>query len=509
MAKSSASQRKRAKSEGARYAEVAALPWPVCGELSLTAYDTSLDAGRVPNAALLKLLSPHSVASPQHEGGLLLSASPEAAVGARAGLPAEFCMRELLELDVSDTESVLAFMRSYGVVVAPYFGSHRAFARSCAPAEREPEWTDVEGDPLKEHLERAWLDMLDECGRGDAGAPDGFRSLLRDVAWASEAMRSELACLGEDRRFVASWGEAILALALLRESIALLVAMDIASGDLLKAVSVMLEMNVMPKKVVGRLNWGDWCGMDAWDVLELGDADRARVLCDMAQVLENQHAVPNACMFANGMAFGAGEVLYTGFRAYLPAAEFEFSHGLFPGGAGYFSVREAESALDPASCLKDGRGSLGAALSLQLVGAVNSDRPWRRCARAGCPHYFKRYRRFHGSASSQRKRDAHLCSQSCQQQRKRAMHSAAVKELDRRIDLRSLNGGAMSDGEWLRAIVDDINRDERYMSASDLSRSRLAPAGDFSPLHPTLTAKDCDRAKWRLVSRRSRSQRRE
>lgn len=509
MAKSSVTQRKRVRSEGVRYAEVAALPWPVCGELTVTAFSTSLDAGRVPNATLLKLLSPHPEVSSEHERGLLLSASPDAGVDARTGLPAEFCMRELLNLDVSDTESTLAFMRSYGVVVAPYFGSHRAFARSCTSAERDPEWMDIEGDSLKAHLERAWLDILDECARGDACAPDGFRSLLRDSAWASEAMRSELACLGEDGRFAASWNEAVLALSLLRESVALLAAMDIASGDLQKAVSVMLEMNVMPKQVIGGFGWGDWCGMGAREVLGLGDAKRARVLCDMVQVLENQQAVSNACMFVNAMAFDTGQVLYTGFRAYLPAAEFEFSHGLFPGGAGYSSVREAESALDPSSCLKDDQGSLGAALSLQLVAAIDSDRSWRRCARAGCQHYFKQYRRFDGSASSRRKRDALLCSQSCQQQRMRAVHSAALKELDRRIDLRAQSAGAMPDDEWLRAIADDINRDERYMSLPDLSRSRLAPAGGFSPLHPTLTPKDCDRAKWRLASRRSRFQRRE
>lgn len=476
MAKKNDDERRHVRSEGSRYGEMAALPWPTCPDLRLTAHRTTLDVASLPRADLL--------------GGIkdapLLSAPPDANVVMERRLPAEFATRELFALDPDDDEALLSFMGEHGVVVAPYFDSQAAFSATMRPTERNPEW--IRGKrPLEAHLEHAWLSILDECSLSFPNAPDGFRALLRDAAWASEAMRSEAAQRGGELQCAASWQEAKLSLLLLRECVALMAALDVAQGDLRRAFAAMLGFGVVPDLIVGRHQGEEWRGKNAGELLAVGKAEFSEAVESAVLTFESQRSVANAYIFLSGMAFCSG-VAYTGFRAFLGDARFEF-------GAGS-SMREAESALDILTRCSPRFGSLGSALALQLVEIVETDLPWRKCE--ACGRYFKRYRRPGGGVGSQRVKRALLCSSICQRNRKRAGEAAAVRELDRRV---SESKGAVSGrsarevSEWLDDVIDVLNHEDAFLSAYDLKRRRSMPPDERPPLrYPAITAEQKERA---------------
>lgn len=475
MANKGGEERRRVRSEGDRYGGLAALPWPVYRDVRLTTHATTLDAASAPRADLLDGI----------RDALLLSASTNASVEARRGLPAEFATRELLALDPDDDAALLAFMGAHGVVVAPYFGSQAAFSATTRRIEREPEW--MRGRrALEAHLERAWLDILDECALSFPGAADGFRTLLRDAAWASEAMRSEIAQRGVEPSFAVSWDEARLSLLLLRECTALMAAMDVSCGDLGRAFVAMLRMGVVPDLVVRRHRCDEWRGRGAEELLAAGKDELSAAAKSAALMFESRSSIANASIFLNGMAFSSG-VAYTGFRAFLGDARFEFG-----GGS---SVREAESTLDALSRCSSGGGSLGSALALQLIEVIETGLPWRRCE--ACGRYFKRYRRANGGVGSQRVKRALLCSPGCQRDFKRSRNTAAARELDRRVE-ESKGVVAGRSGEeveaWLDGVIDMLNHEEAFLSAYDLKLRRSAPPGKRPPLrYPAITPKQGER----------------
>lgn len=479
------------KSGGVRYASLASAPWRIYSDMDIT---TIAEIG---SPSLLPTSRLQSVATNVR----YLTPAVEAEFSLLETLPAEFCLRELVSLDPEDEEDLLGFVQRYGVITSPWFGSYRKFLGSEKIKDKLPSRKSSEDEELSAAFLKSWIDILEEA-QAPFDALDGFRGALRDAAWQSDAIRIVLACEGKSAAFTVSRNEAVMSLALLRESVALIAALDVAEGDPRRAVVAMLRMGVRPNAIVGGHRWGEWCDMTAHEILELPSRERKEIVGDILLALRSAKSVGNVFLYLSAMAFETGGVVHGGMRMFL--GEWSYKLGPEHGGAKeHVSKRHAETLFGMCEAGAYPEGCLGSAVALQLLAILESDAQWRKCLHQGCERAFKQYRRNDGTAASSRRRQSAFCSQECQQRHKRRAHAAAMRDLDERVDSHAvfLHGRSESElKEWVKNAVAELNVKGEYLAVSDKKMYRNSGFDlEFEPKRPLLGKSDEARALKRLI----------
>lgn len=491
------------KAFGARRGAVVSAPWPSCKNLELIKFSTGLSRRALPEKELVSTLSDTSY--------LRLDAPSTAQ--RTDSIPAELCTRELLELDPEDEPSAFEFMRRFGAVTAPYYGSGFHPLPSAPARQKKGEAADA---LLAERLIQIRHELVDASAPAQISKTDGFELLLRDPIWKSGAIRAELASNGESDARVASWDESFTALMLLKESVAIMAALDIAEGSCEEAAAILQEKNIPLCYVegdAGRYQLRDY---------KEGDGRSRRRMTELTV----RRKVYDAFLYLNKMAFCTGDLIFTGLRAFRSAENVdapsrnaiesyiqesdissEYVKQLLraPYESEETQLPRTDDSLD--SLMHQAphmEGSLGAAIALQLFGIIEDPRPWRQCEEKTCGRHFKAYRHYKPQPVHDAKRikNARFCSGACQEKKKRSQRKEALEELENAVCEHERfieNLPPEKQIQWLRNAARDICLRPRFVSVKD--RSSVEKHGENAELrYPIIKERDVLAALKRLQS---------
>lgn len=485
----------RTTSGDSRHAGFTALPWRIWDNLGITGFDAGVLERMLPDERLKSAIrDARALSVPCESEGLPCGT-----------LPNEFSVRELIDLDPTDDSALLAFMENYGVAVSPWLDSDLMLHRYQSAIQQVQVWERFGEEGLDEHLLVLWQRVVDERSTASA-EPDGFRRMLGEVAWLSEAMRASRVLSRGKEKIVASWDEAALVLRLLRESAALLAALDIAEGALPKAVKAMMHMGVAPYWVLGGHSVGEWSGRGRPWVVSLSQEQRESAVNDIATNLLAWKAIENAEIFLNAF-LSAGGVAYGGFRTYRSARSHEYGCKPNEQSASALAVKHpAETLLGRYGSKGLAEGSLGTAVALDLIETMRSATVWRRCCNSKCMRYFKHCRSDPSSVSRKRDRGALFCTDACRKAHRRWQIEVAAEELAKRIDQNRmlLKDRSLVEREaWVKNAIVELNLTPEYMAMRDRKRYRESGYDTaFVPSRPTLTSAHAAKA-LELLQRQS------
>jgi hypothetical protein len=290
--------------------------------------------------------------------------------------------------------------------------------------------------------------------RWNTAAVSGFARELADALRTSIAIRRELTCLGKRASFIVALDEALLTLRYLRESVALLIAMDMAKGDLLSAVNDMLMLGVLPDLMTHERYFND---ETAADILALGDKAKTKNIRDIALAMDNANTLSNAVIFLNAILNQPDGHYYRGLL--------DLAYGQ-PGG-------------EPIARLYGSHlGGICEAIAIQTIDLVSSPDEWHFCDE--CEKPFKRYERRYNARSKlrQRSRTSRFCSPACQQRFRRRTKREALAYADGLIE-RDYKFYADKDEHHQKVFLDDVYTMTVRKFSSQKSRSKTTGADDY------------------------------
>jgi hypothetical protein len=429
--------------------DIAAYPWQIPTTLELKTFTSALSDKHylgtdweVPNGA-------HHIEA-AFESATVIDA-----------LPQDFWLEEFLKLDTADENGCLDFMRKWGVTYSPYANGKRlAFGHD----DPVPPLPAVSRNKKKQaEAEKLIVDYV-VCGmkaveqdideRWNASAANGFANEFVSAQRTSIAIRRELACLGKPSAFIVALDEALLTLRYLRESVALLIAMDMAKGDLLGAVNDMLMFGVLPDLMTHEHYFKN---ETAADILALDDKAKAKRIRDIALAMDNANALSNAVIFLN---------------AILNQPDGHYYRGLLD------LVYDQPGGEPIARLYGNHRGGICEAIAIQTIDLISSPDEWHFCDECGKP--FKHYERRYNAQGKlrQRSRASRFCSPACQQRYRRRTKREALAYADGLIE-RDYKFYADKDEHRQKVFLDDVYTMTVRKFSSQKSRSKTVGADDY------------------------------